>query len=121
VNISIKNFLQCDEAMPNSVNVCCPSCGDLWTHGVGIESIERKYGDAKTGSKITVRGHIVSRSDDVIKNNISERRGSLSLRFSCEQGCDDFMISFYQHKGITFVDSFILKGQGNSWLSEVEE
>jgi hypothetical protein len=114
----IKNFIKCDEVKNDNAIITCPSCGEDYTHGVGMEYIEREE-DAKKGNRITVRGGLVSKSTDAITHNMSERRGSMLLRFSCEQGCDDFIISFYQHKGITFFDAFVLKGQGNTWLRSI--
>lgn len=96
--------------------VLCPSCGEYYTHHLAVKSVTRYCEDDKKGTSVTVRDHNVSFSNDAETDNESSRRDSISIRFTCEKGCDDFMLAFAQHKGITFLHTSIIKGAGCSWF-----
>ena len=96
----------------------CPSCDECATHHIAVNAVERFNEDDKKGTSVIVRGHHVSFSSDAEKYNMSNRRGSVSIRFTCEFGCDDFLISFVQHKGATQIESMVLNGAGCSWFDE---
>ena len=100
----------------NRHTVCCPSCGENFIHCVAVESITRDKEDSKTGTRFTIHGHKIKQSKDADTGNLSQRRGSVSLRFSCEYGCDDFYLSFSQHKGNMILDCDVLKNYGNMWV-----
>jgi len=101
--------------------VICPTCRESYTHHLSIKSITRYHEDATRGTSVAVQGHHISFSNDAEKDNTSSRRDSVSIRFSCEQGCDDFTLSFSQHKGVTHFDCQIIKGAGSSWLNRVAD
>jgi hypothetical protein len=96
--------------------VVCPSCGDCYTHHLAAKSVTRYCEDDKKGTSVTVRGHNVSFSNDAETDNESSRRDSIAIRFTCENGCDDFILAFAQHKGITFLHTNVIKGAGCSWF-----
>tara|TARA_R110002126_G_scaffold101650_1_gene233686 strand:+ start:86 stop:454 length:369 start_codon:yes stop_codon:yes gene_type:complete len=96
--------------------VICPSCGESYTHHLAVKSVTRYCEDDKKGTSVTVRGHNVSFSNDAETDNASARRDSFSIKFTCESGCDDFILAFSQHKGITFLHTSIIKGAGCSWF-----
>jgi len=99
----------------NSGLVVCPTCSDPCTHHVAVQSIERFSEDDKKGTSAIIRGHQISLSNDAEKENASSRRGSISIRFTCEHGCDDFIVYFAQHKGYTNINFKILDGLGCTW------
>ena len=98
--------------------VMCPTCGEYYTHHMGVEVITRHKEDDKTGTRVTVRGHHVAFGNNAELRNPSMRRDGVVIRFSCELGCDDFILTFAQHKGMTLVDCDILTGQGNEWFRQ---
>jgi hypothetical protein len=100
--------------------ITCPSCKDSYTRNMGVECISRYSEDAKLGTRVTIRGHRVFFENDAERGNPSERRDGVVLRFSCESGCDDFILTFAQHKGITYVDCIVLTGQGCDLNREFE-
>lgn len=107
-----------------SINLCsdigdedcilCPTCGNPYTHHIGVQSITRFCEDNPKGTNVTIRGHQVSFSNDAKTHNASSRRDSIIMRFYCEYGCDDFLVSIIQHKGITFIRSDVIDGSGCS-------
>ena len=108
------NFIE--KGYDHNLQVRCPTCKQYYTHHVGVEAVERFEEDAEFGTVVIVRGHDVSFSNDAKKRSASDRRGSVSIRISCEQGCDDFLISFVQHKGTTYINCDVLTGVGNTYL-----
>ena len=112
--MDLKKFLSNGHGGCNS-SVMCPSCGDMWTHHMGVEVITRYQEDDKKGTRVTVKDHHVSFSNDAERKNPSERRDGIVIRFSCEMGCDDFILTFAQHKGVSYIDCEVLCGQGNEW------
>jgi hypothetical protein len=112
------NFIE--NVFGNELQVRCPTCKNSHTHHVGVESAERFEEDAEFGTVVTVRGHHVSFSNDAGKRSVSRRRGSVSIRMSCEQGCDDFLISFVQHKGTTYINCNVLTEAGNTYWRGVD-
>ena len=108
------NFIE--KVFGDEMQVCCPTCKQYYTHHVCVEAVERFEEDAEFGTVVIVRGHDVSFSNDAKKRSVSTRRGSVSIRLSCERGCDDFLISFVQHKGITYINCDVLTGVGNTYL-----
>jgi hypothetical protein len=98
--------------------VLCPSCGEDYTHHSAVKSVTRYCEDDKKGTSVTVCGHNVSFSNDAETDNESSRRDSISIRFTCENGCDDFILAFAQHKGITFLHINVIKGAGCSWFDQ---
>ena len=101
----------------DNAEVVCPSCGESYTHHLAVKSVTRYSEDDKKGTSITVRGHNVSFSNDAETDNSSSRRDSVSIRFTCEHGCDDFILAFSQHKGMTFLHISVIKGAGCSWFN----
>lgn len=108
------NFIE--KGYDHNLQVRCPTCKESETHHVGVEAVERFEEDATFGTVVTIQGHHVSFSNDAGRRSASTRRGSVSIRMSCEQGCDDFLISFVQHKGTTYINCDVLTGVGNTYL-----
>ncbi len=92
--------------------ICCPTCDNDYTHPVCVESITRYGEDNEKGTRVMVWGHKVNFSQDANTGNPSKRRSGIKIRFSCENGCDDFVVTFAQNKGRTMTDVDILFGQG---------
>ena len=89
--------------------VRCPSCGECYTHQIGVHAFWRSE-DAPTGvHDYSCRSLPVARSTDQ-DYNPSARRDGIVIEFSCEF-CSEhevdpaFGLTISQHKGFTLIDT----------------
>src|SRR5580698_2272706 len=84
--------------------LCCPVCGNNYTHQGAVHVYHRREEDAIEGLSVSVDGLLVVANTDADFWNPSRRRNGLTIDFECE-GCDREVrtLSILQHKGQTFM------------------
>jgi hypothetical protein len=114
----------------STVRVCCPTCKDNMIHSVGVELVEKFARNEKDpvkgwyetfGTVVTVRRHHVTFSNEAEKRSKGESHSSISIRLTCENGCDDFLIFFFQDQAGTYVDCEVLNGAGCTHIRSFED
>jgi hypothetical protein len=91
-----------EEVLPDyGCALVCPTCGGNNLHHYRVDTFDRNE-DAPNGLHARITGGRVAINHD-ITGNPSTRRDGLIVRFWCESGCPDSMLTIAQHKGTTFV------------------
>lgn len=81
--------------------LCCPDCGDNWTHQETVITDWRFHEDGD-GLRTTSSNKSINTSR-IANKDIEGRRDNIYIKISCEQG-HLALLHIYQHKGQTLFE-----------------
>lgn len=100
----------------NGDELCCPLCGDTYTHVDEVAVAARPSGEDGpiTGVGVNASGDVVDRAVPAGRHVGEGRRHRFALLGWCETCAGRFALVFTQHKGVTLVESVEMASRSDS-------